>query len=146
MSIDRRMDKDVGYIYTMEHYSVMKRKETMPSAATRADLEVTLSEVSQRDTCLRISLTGTIWDNGTNECVYKTDSQTRGCHGGNVERRGCWEFGISRRKVLHVGWINNKLLLYSMETDFNTLRWTTMEKNMKKSVYTQLNYFSYSRN
>ena len=54
------MDKDVGYIYTMEHYSVMKRSETMPSAATRADLEVTLSEVSQRDSCLRISLTGAI--------------------------------------------------------------------------------------
>ena len=24
-----------------------------------------------------------------------------------------WEFGISRCKLLHTGWINNKVLLYS---------------------------------
>ena len=24
-----------------------------------------------------------------------------------------WEFGISRCKLLHIGWINNKVLLYS---------------------------------
>ena len=24
-----------------------------------------------------------------------------------------WEFGISRCRLLHVGWINNKVLLYS---------------------------------
>jgi len=24
-----------------------------------------------------------------------------------------WEFGISRCKLLHVGWINNKILLYN---------------------------------
>ena len=26
-----------------------------------------------------------------------------------------WEFGISRYKLLHIGWINNKVLLYSTE-------------------------------
>ena len=25
-----------------------------------------------------------------------------------------WEFGISKRKLLYIGWINNKILLYSM--------------------------------
>ena len=29
--------------------------------------------------------------------------------GGGME----WEFGISRGKLLYVGWINNKVLLYS---------------------------------
>ena len=24
-----------------------------------------------------------------------------------------WEFGVSRRKLLHIGWINNKVPLYS---------------------------------
>ena len=24
-----------------------------------------------------------------------------------------WEFGISRCKLVHIGWINNKVLLYS---------------------------------
>ena len=24
-----------------------------------------------------------------------------------------WEFGVSRCKLLHIGWVNNKILLYS---------------------------------
>ena len=37
------------YIYTMEYYSVVKKDETMPFAATWMPLEsLTLSEVSQR--------------------------------------------------------------------------------------------------
>ena len=54
------MDKDVGYIHTMDYYSVIKRNETMPSAATRVDLEIILSEVIQKDKCLMISLIGAI--------------------------------------------------------------------------------------
>ena len=27
-----------------------------------------------------------------------------------------WEFGMSRCKLLYIGWINNKVLLYSTET------------------------------
>ena len=57
---------------------------------------------------------------GTNELIYKTetDSQTqrsdlwlpRGRSGG----RGMdWEFGVGRYKLLHLEWINNKVLLYS---------------------------------
>ena len=38
------------YIYTMEYYSAMKKKEMMPHAATWMDLEITiLSEVSQKE-------------------------------------------------------------------------------------------------
>ena len=28
--------------------------------------------------------------------------------------RGGWEFGTSRCKLLHIGWIDNKVLLYSI--------------------------------
>ena len=40
--------KKMWYIYAMEYYSAMKRKETMASAATWMDLEIImLSEVRQ---------------------------------------------------------------------------------------------------
>ena len=49
MFINRGMDQqDVVHIYTMEHYSSIKRNKIMPFAATWMDLEIViLSEVSQ---------------------------------------------------------------------------------------------------
>ena len=49
--------------------------------------------------------------------MYETDSETgnrlvvdKGEGGGGGME---WEFGVSRCKLLHTGWINNKVLLYS---------------------------------
>ena len=43
--------KKMWYIYTVEHYSAIKKKEIMPFAATQMDLGIIiLSEVRQRKT------------------------------------------------------------------------------------------------
>ena len=44
------MDKeDVGFFFTMEYYSAMRKKETLPFVTTWMDLEgIMLSEISQR--------------------------------------------------------------------------------------------------
>ena len=51
MSIHRGLDKeDVVHICTMEYYTIMKKNELMPFAATWMDLEmIILSEVSQKE-------------------------------------------------------------------------------------------------
>ena len=57
---------------------------------------------------------------GTNEPTYKTeaDSQTWRTElwllrGREERRRTDWESGVGRCKLLHLEWINNKVLLYS---------------------------------
>ena len=53
------------------------------------------------------------------ELIYETETdshrkQTGHCpKGGRAGEVKDWEFGISRRKLLYIGWIKNKVLLYS---------------------------------
>ena len=71
----------------------------------------------------------------TSEHIYETeiDSQTyrtdlwllRGCGRGKD-----WESGISRCKLLHIGWINNKVLLYSPGSNIQHPVINHMEKNI----------------
>ena len=55
----------------------------------------------------------------TNKLIYETetDSQTWRTRlwlpRGRGEREMDWEFGVTICKLLYVGWINNKVLLYS---------------------------------
>ena len=51
MYINRGLDsEEVGYIYTMEYYSAIKKDDIMPFAATWMELEtLLLSEMSQKD-------------------------------------------------------------------------------------------------
>ena len=69
------------YIYTMDYYSAIKRKEIMALAATWMDLQIImLSEVSQTVRHQHPLLSLNIWSlkKGDNEplCSTDTDSQT----------------------------------------------------------------------
>ena len=81
MSINRWMDKEDVYIYTMEYYSAIKENEIMPFAATWMDLEmIILGKWSKSDRERQIYDIINMWNlkNDTNELTYKTetDSQT----------------------------------------------------------------------
>ena len=50
MAIDRWMEKDVVYSYTMEYYPANRKDENLPSTPTWMELEgIMLSEVSQSE-------------------------------------------------------------------------------------------------
>ena len=53
---------------------------------------------------------------GSSEPISETDMESHRIdswllEGGNGARMG-WEFGVSRYKLLHTGWISNQVLLY----------------------------------
>ena len=79
---------------------------------------------------------------GTDELIYETerDSQTqrtdlwlprRWGDGGGKD----WEFAVSRCKLLHTGWINNKVALYSTGNYIQYPGINRMEKSMNKNAY-----------
>ena len=46
-----------------------------------------------------------------------------------------WEFGISRRKLLHLEWMHNEVLLYSTGNYIESLVINMMEDNVRKRMY-----------
>lgn len=52
-----------------------------------------------------------------------TDMEKEWCllGGGRAGRGMGWEFGVSGYKLCHLGWINNKVLVYTQGTIFNIL-------------------------
>ena len=47
--------------------------------------------------------------------THRHREQTNGCRAGGVRGSKDWEFAISSYKLSHIGWINNKILLYFRE-------------------------------
>ena len=87
---------------------------------------------------------------GTKEHISQTetDSQIQGTDlwlPGEREGGGGmgWEFGISRCKLVYIGWINNKVLLYSTG---NYIQYPVINHNTKEYekeyVYVKLNHFA----
>ena len=119
------------HIYTMEYYSVIKKSEIMPFPATWMNLGIIiLSGVIRKimtntvwyhlyvESKIWCKLTylwnrNRLWDIENRLMVAKGE----GC-GGEMD----WEFGISRSKLLYIGWVN-KVPCIAQET--------IMTKNMK---------------
>ena len=55
--------------------------------------------------------------------------ETGGCQGGGGGRGMDWEFGISRCKLLHIGWINKKVFLYNTG---NHIQYPVINHNRKE--------------
>ena len=73
---------------------------------------------------------------------HRHREQTFGCQG-EVGGGGMdWEFGISRCKLLYIGWMNNKVLLYSTG---NYIPYPVINNNgeeYKKNTYMHNNHFA----
>ena len=55
----------------------------------------------------------------------------KGGNGGGMD----WEFGVSRYRLLHIEWIDNKVLLYSTGNYIQYPVTNHNGKNIKKNVY-----------
>ena len=75
--------------------------------------------------------------------THRHREQTCGCQGGGGQGRKDWEFGISRCKLLYIGWINNKVLLYSTG---NYIQYPVINHNgkeyLKKNICVYLSHFA----
>jgi len=115
-STDERIKK-LWYVYIIDNYSVIKKDEIMLSASTWAQLEmIILSEVRKRKTSTiwyHLYVEFKVWHKWT----YLWNRHTHRTHlclpGGVGWGRTDWEFGVTRCKLLHKEWINNKVLLCS---------------------------------
>ena len=104
-----------------EYYSAIKKNEIIPFATTWMDLEIIiLSKVSQKKTNIIYNITymeSKIWHKSTylQNRNRHTDIENRLVVAKGMGRgsRMDWEFGASRCKLLHLGWISNEIPLYS---------------------------------
>ena len=114
------------YFFTTHIYNGIllscKKNKIMPFAATWMQLEIiTLTEVSQKrktnSIWYHLYVESKIWHYWTylQNRNRLTDIENRlGVAKGEAGGGGKdWEFGVSRCKLVYIGWINNKVLLYS---------------------------------
>ena len=66
--------------------------------------------------------------------THRHREQICGCQGGGEGGKD-WEFGISRCKLVHRGWIKNNVLLYITGNYIQYSVINLMEKSMKKNIY-----------
>ena len=65
----------------------------------------------------------------------KQNHRRCGCQGGGGGGGIKWEVGVSRRKLIYIGWINNKVLLYSTGNYIQYPMISHNGKEYKKNAY-----------
>ena len=106
--------------YTADYYLAVKKKDIMPLASPWTDLEIIGLSESERDKHhMVLTFMGNLkYD--TNEPILQNRNRLTDRENTLVVAKGeeggggmDWEFQIRRCKLLCLGWINNKVLLYS---------------------------------
>ena len=65
--------------------------------------------------------------------THRHKEQICSCQGGGGGGRGMdWEFGVGRCKLLHLEWINNKVLLYRKLYTGNYTQYLVINHNAKE--------------
>ena len=120
MSINWWMDKeDVVRIWNgklLSHKKEWNNAICSNMDATRGYIKWSKSERDKYHMCYHLYVESKIWHKWTylqNRNKLTDKEQNCVCPGGGGEGGRDWEFGTSRYKLLHIGWINNKVLLYS---------------------------------
>ena len=102
------------YIYTMQHYSAIKKEQNNAICSNMDASRDSHSKwsKSERDKYHMIShLEPKMWQKWTCLQTHIYGEQTCGCQRG-VGRNGIHcKFGVSRCKLLHLEWIRNEVLL-----------------------------------
>ena len=98
-----------------------RKKERRPFASTWLQLDIImLNKASQKEDRYRmiplicgISNTAQMNLSTKRKQTHRHRGQTCGCQGGRGGRGMDGEFGVSRYKLFHLGWISNEVLLWS---------------------------------
>ena len=67
--------------------------------------------------------------------THRHREQTCDCRGGGGGRGMDWEFGVGRCKLIHLEWINNKVLMYSTGNYIQSPVINHNGKKYKKRMY-----------
>ena len=131
------------FIYTIKHYSAIKKNEIIPFAATWVDLQIFNLSKSEREktsiTWYHLYVASQIWHEETYLQYRSRLTDVEGRLEAATRRRGLVtrteSLGFSRCEVIYTGWRDKKILLYSRENYMQYSEKTSIRKTQKKSIY-----------
>ena len=137
MSINRCMNKDV--VHTLKQNITQPLKRMNAICSNMDGPKDYHTKWSQKEGQIPYDITY-MWNlkYNTNEHIYKKKKshkcreQSWGCQREGRWGRKDWEFGIKRCKLVYIGWIYNKVLLYSTG---NYTQYPMINHNWKEYIF-----------